>query len=226
MRDLGKPPLLAPSLLSADFSKLGSEIAEVEKLGVTWLHLDVMDGHFVPNMTIGPVVVESLRSKTNAILDCHLMVDHPEKFIPWFAKAGADVITVHAEATKDANALIQMIRKSGCRAGISVKPKTPVESIEALLPSLDLVLVMSVEPGFGGQSFIPDSLQKVKWLAQKKKEKNLSFLIEIDGGINTTTAQAAQVAGVEVYVAGSAVFGTNDRKLAVEQMNQAIRGMK
>ena len=213
--------MLAPSILSADFSKLLSEIQEIESFGAKWFHVDVMDGHFVPNLTIGPMVVESLRGKTKSVLDCHLMVNEPEKMIPWFAKAGADYITVHFEATPDPKALLKMIRSHGKKAGISVKPKTPIEVIEPLLADLDLVLVMSVEPGFGGQSFIGDSLNKVKWLVQQKKKQ--SFLIEIDGGINTTTAMAAKAAGVEIFVAGSAIFNAKDRKLAYQQLEQAIR---
>jgi ribulose-phosphate 3-epimerase len=215
--------ILAPSILSADFSKLLSEIQEVESYGTKWLHVDVMDGHFVPNMTFGPVVVEALRPHTKSTIDCHLMVNEPEKMVPWFIKAGADYITFHAEATKDPKALIEKIRASGKKAGLSIKPKTPVESIAEFLPYLDLVLIMSVEPGFGGQSFMPDSLNKSKWLAAQKKQKNYSYLIEIDGGINTLTAQAARAAGVEVFVAGSAIFGAKDRKKAYQELENAIR---
>ena len=215
--------MIAPSILSADFSCLGSEIAEVEKAGAKLLHVDVMDGHFVPNLTIGPLVVESLRSKTKLILDCHLMVNEPEKMIPWFAEAGADWITFHDEAAANAELLIDQIHQLGKKAGISIKPGTPIEMIEPLLSKLDLVLVMSVEPGFGGQKFMPSALQKVRWLSKQKKEGAHSFLISIDGGINLATIVGAKKAGTEVFVAGSAVFGSKDRTHSFQQLEQAIK---
>jgi len=215
--------MIAPSILSADFSCLGAEIAEVEKAGAKLLHIDVMDGHFVPNLTIGPLVVESLRAKTKLILDCHLMVNEPEKMIPWFAEAGADWITFHDEAATNAEMLIDQIHRLGKKAGISIKPDTPIEMIEPLLAKLDLVLVMSVEPGFGGQKFMVSQMQKVRWLAKKKKEHSLKFLISVDGGINLNTILEAKQAGTEVYIAGSAVFGAKDRTQSFQQLEQAIK---
>jgi ribulose-phosphate 3-epimerase len=213
--------MIAPSILSADFSKLFSEIQEIEKYGATWFHVDVMDGHFVPNITMGPGIVESIKPKTKSILDCHLMVENPEKVVPWFLKAGADYVTFHLEATQDPIALIDLIQASGKKAGIAIKPKTRVECLQPLLPKLDLVLVMSVEPGFGGQVFMSESLPKVRWIAAEKKKHRHSYLIEIDGGINAFTAQAGRAAGAEVFVAGSAIFNAKDRKKAIDDLVKA-----
>lgn len=215
--------MIAPSILSADFSKLGSDIAEIEKAGAKVLHVDVMDGHFVPNLTIGPLIVQAIRPKTKMILDCHLMVNDPEKMIPWFAEAGADWITFHDESASHSEKLIDQIHALGKKAGISIKPDTPIEMIEPLLHKVDLVLVMSVEPGFGGQKFMPGALSKVRWLNKQKKDKSLSFLISIDGGINASTIVDAKKSGVDIFVAGSAVFGAKDRALAFQQLEQATK---
>ncbi len=205
---LARPLIIAPSILSADFARLGEEISRVEKAGADWVHVDVMDGHFVPNITVGPVVVHWLKKCTDLPQDVHLMIDHPEKYIPSFAKAGAWNITVHLEACQNPRAIIKLIKQQGCRAGMSVRPKTPIEKLSPFLMELDLVLVMTVEPGFGGQSFMPDMLSKVRWLRKKCAGRPPSARpwIEVDGGINNETASLAVHAGAEALVAGNAIF--------------------
>jgi ribulose-phosphate 3-epimerase len=212
---------LAPSILSADFSKLGDEIRSVEKAGADWLHVDVMDGHFVPNLTIGPVVVEAIRPLTKLPLDCHLMVSRPENWVEGFAKAGADTITVHAEATHHLDRLLHQIQDHGCKAGVSINPGTSLAMIEEVLDIIDLVLVMSVNPGFGGQKFIDTTISKVERLAEVRG--NRKFLIEIDGGINASNIGMLTKAGVDVFVAGSAIFGAKDRSKAVAEMRSSIK---
>ena len=213
---------IAPSILSADFLKLGSEIQEFESMGVNWLHLDIMDGHFVPNLTFGPGIVEAIRESSKSILDCHLMVSDPERMVPWFLKAGADYVTIHFEATPNPQTLLKSIRNAGKKAGLSLKPGTSIESIEPFLPEVDLVLVMSVEPGFGGQKFMTNSLEKVKRLKDLRESNQYSYLIEIDGGSGNSTAAQASEAGVDVFVAGSALFGAKDRKSAYLEMKGLI----
>ena len=201
---------LAPSILSADFSKLGAQIDEAEKAGADWIHVDVMDGHFVPNITIGPDVVKSIRSCTTLPLDVHLMVESPEKYIKQFAEAGSDIITVHAEACKHLHRVVENIKELGARAGVSINPATPLELIDEILPSIDLVLIMSVNPGFGGQKYIKGSENKVARLRKKIDDLGLSCEIEIDGGITAENASKVVNAGAGVLVAGSAVFNKKE----------------
>ena len=202
--------ILSPSLLAANFSCLDRQVAQVEEAGAQWLHLDIMDFHFVPNLTFGSGVVKCLRPLSRMVFDAHFMVEHPETYIEPFAKAGADYFTFHLEAAEDPQKLIDEVKKAGMKCGISVKPKTDVTLLEPYLSQLDLVLIMSVEPGFGGQSFMTDMLDKADWLKAQKIENGWSYLIEIDGGINRDTAVQAVERGVEVLVAGTAVFGAKD----------------
>ncbi|MFH1208920.1 MAG: ribulose-phosphate 3-epimerase [Candidatus Omnitrophota bacterium] len=210
--------MIAPSLLSADFSRLAEEIRDVEKAGCDALHIDVMDGHFVPNLTIGPLVVSAIRKVTKLPLDVHLMIDVPSRSLAEFRKAGADWITVHVEAEKDVRGTLQMIRASGAKVGISLKPKTAVETLFPYLPNLDLILVMSVEPGFGGQSFMPEMMGKVKKLRPK-----FQGLISVDGGIGAGNASQALEAGADILIAGSAVFGKADRAKAILEFREIFK---
>ena len=203
-------PILAPSLLAADFSCLDRQVEIVEKAGAQWLHLDSMDFHFVPNLTFGAGIVSSLRSCSDMVFDAHLMVEDPFKFIESFKKAGADYFTFHIEAADNPDQMIRDIKAAGMRCGISIKPGTDVSVLRPYLADLDLVLVMSVEPGFGGQSFMPDMLEKSSWLAAEKVKNGYSYIIEMDGGINRENAKKALASGVEALVAGSAVFGAED----------------
>ena len=203
---------LAPSILSADFAHLAAQIQAVAEGGATVLHVDVMDGHFVPNITIGPPVVASLRKVTNLPLDCHLMIENPDQYIPAFVDAGADWISVHQEACVHLNRTLDLIQSHGARAGVVINPATPVQMLEEVLDMVHHILVMSVNPGFGGQKFIPSSLDKVRKLVQMRTAKNANFRIEIDGGIAPDTIADAVRAGVEVLVAGNAVFGKGNAK--------------
>lgn len=196
--------LLAPSILSADFAQLGAQIQEAERAGADWIHVDVMDGHFVPNLTIGPVVVKGIRSWTKLPLDCHLMVENPEKWIKPFADAGADCITIHVEATENPRKILSEIRKLKVKAGISISPDTKVDAIEKFLDEVDLVLVMSVYPGFGGQSFIDSAYEKIRKIQSLQSGRN--YLIEVDGGVTLKNIQSLKNAGAQVFVAGSSVF--------------------
>ncbi|MGC8762339.1 MAG: ribulose-phosphate 3-epimerase [Acidobacteriota bacterium] len=217
------PPgrLLAPSLLSADFAALGAAIASVEgEAGL--LHVDVMDGHFVPNLTIGPPVVAALRKATALPLDCHLMVEAPDRLLAAFAAAGADLVSVHVESCPHLHRTLQTIREAGMAPGVALNPATPVESLSVILPEADFVLVMSVNPGFGGQRFLPLALDKVRALRAMREARGLSFAIEVDGGVSPETLPALVAAGADWLVAGSAVFGAADPRGAARQLREAL----
>lgn len=210
MVEYRKKVLIAPSILAADFSSLGDEVCSVEAAGADWLHIDVMDGHFVPNITIGPGVVKSLRKKTDIFFDVHLMISEPDRYIDDFVNAGSDMITFHVESIEQPEKLISKIKKSGIKAGLSLKPGTPVEEVLPFLDIVDMVLVMTVEPGFGGQEFIVDMLEKISSLKEK-----FSGHLQVDGGINSETSRKVREAGADVLVAGSAIFGKDDYKKAI-----------
>jgi len=211
---------ILPSILAADFARLGEQIAALETAGCRMLHLDVMDGHFVPNITIGPPVVASLRKATQATLDVHLMIEDPDKYAPIFIAAGADQISVHQEACRHLDSTLRMIRAEGAKAGVVINPATPVATLEDVLDIVDYVLVMSVNPGFGGQVFIPNALTKVRDLAARRKARGLQFPIEIDGGVNTQNLGKIIEAGVEWVVAGSSIFHSVNPPSAFEEMRR------
>jgi ribulose-phosphate 3-epimerase len=213
---------IAPSLLSADFSRLKEELAEVEAAGADWIHVDVMDGHFVPNLTIGPLVVEAIRPHTRLPLDVHLMIEDPDRYIPAFAKSGADWITIHQEACPHLHRSVSLIAEQGVKAGVAVNPATPVSLLEPILPYIDLVLIMTVNPGFGGQKLIPTALKKVEQVRRMLEELGRTDVeIEVDGGIHPGNAGEATALGTTVLVAGSAVFGAPDRREAIAAIRSA-----
>jgi ribulose-phosphate 3-epimerase len=212
---------LAPSILSADFAHLADAANAAISGGATLIHVDVMDGHFVPNITIGPPVVASLRKAVEVPLDCHLMIENADQFIPAFAEAGANWISVHQEACVHLNRTLELIRSLSCKPGVVLNPATPVQTLGEVLDLIDHVLVMSVNPGFGGQKFIPSTLEKVRKLATMRAAKGLNFRIEIDGGIDLDTVGSAVKAGVEILVAGSAIFSRGDPTINVEELLKA-----
>ena len=204
---------ISPSILSADFSKLGEEIIALEKAGADYIHIDVMDGHFVPNITIGPEVIKRLRPITKLTFDVHLMIEPVDSFIKDFAEAGADIITFHPEATKNLSKTIELVKSFGKKVGVSLKPKSPISLLESCLEQIDLILIMSVNPGFGGQKFMPEVLDKMKLLKNIVKEKKLNIDIEIDGGINFNNSKKAKDYGANILVSGSTVFNENNGDL-------------
>jgi ribulose-phosphate 3-epimerase len=214
---------IAPSILSADFSKLGEEIRAVEEAGADLIHIDVMDGHFVPNITIGPSVIESLKRITKLPFDVHLMIENPEKYIGAFVSAGSNLITVHVEAATHLHRLVQMIRDSGCKAGVSLNPATPLDQVEEILPDVDLLLVMTVNPGFGGQKFIKSMESKIRKSRNLVDRLSPDTLIEVDGGITLQNIKAVSDAGADIFVAGASVFKSGDYQRTIGEMKRVLK---
>src|SRR5512139_1521592 len=215
---------IAPSILSADFARLGEEVQAIAQAGADYIHVDVMDGHFVPNITIGPLVVEAVRKVTDLPLDVHLMIENPDRYIPEFARAGADLITVHQEAVPHLHRTVQLIRSLGKKAGVSINPATPTAALDVILDDLDLVLVMTVNPGFGGQGFIEGGLAKIAALRYEIDRRGLPVELEVDGGVKTDNIGRIAAAGANVLVAGSAVFGTTDYAATIKELRRRAGG--
>ena len=214
--------LIVPSVLSADFARLGDEVKAVEAAGADWIHADVMDGHFVPNITFGPLIVEAVRRVTSLPIDVHLMIEKPDDYITAFAKAGATYISVQVESGVHLNRSIQLIRQCGAQPGVVLNPSTPLQAVDWILEYVDYVLIMSVNPGYGGQAFIPNSLDKIRELRRMIQARKLNTLIEIDGGVNENTISALADAGTDIFVAGSAIFGSRDYKETIGGFRKKI----
>ncbi|MEO1780838.1 ribulose-phosphate 3-epimerase [Enterococcus diestrammenae] len=215
---------IAPSILSADFANLGQDVKMVEELGADYIHVDVMDGHFVPNITFGPNVVAAIRPITKLPLDCHLMIEQPELYVADFANAGADIINVHVEATPHIHRVLQLIKSLGVKAGVTINPGTPVAAIAHVLSMADLVLVMTVNPGFGGQKFIPEMMEKVAELATLRAEKGYTYEIEVDGGVTAETIGACKEAGADVFVAGSYIYDAEEPGARIQALKEVLEG--